>query len=204
MVSDFTLQRVTESTFGQYGEVAFATRGGAPGQPFAIKMMGFTGLKKDIKTSIEAHRHVKKQGTYELDHQVRVYREAVLLRYLSSPFFGRPPHPNVAFMHVLRAHLPREPQADTGVCLVMENGGTNLSALVRATAQRSPTPGAVLRPIPEDGLVLPLAEVRDLAWQLFQGVLYVCKIECPPRPSPFPFSPPSQLPLSHPAQRHSF
>ena len=39
---------------GQYGEVVFATRAGAPAgvAPFAIKAQGFCGEKKDIATSL--------------------------------------------------------------------------------------------------------------------------------------------------------
>lgn len=165
---------------GQYGEVVFATRAGAPGGiPYAIKAQGFCGEKKDIGGSVRLRRAQKaalasgRPWYYSVDHQHRIYREVVLLRYLCSPYFGRAPHPNIVYLHTVRAHLPPERNKDGGVCLVMENGGTTLSSLLRATAETAFPPGAVIRRVTEERVALPLREVRDLCWQLLQGLLYV-------------------------------
>ena len=181
MVSDFHLKRSTTVNKGVYGEVAFAARGAAASSgcrccrcdtPFAIKASPFCGERKGIADSIKAGVHVKLPGVYGTDHQQRIYREAVLLRY-----FSLAPHPNLVRLLDLRCHLREPARSEGGVCLVMENAGTSVHTLMRANpgtaAAERPTMGSVLREIPESGLVLPLGEVRDLCWQLLQGLRYI-------------------------------
>ena len=92
-------------------------------------------------------------------------------------YFSLAPHPNLVRLLDLRCHLREPARSEGGVCLVMENAGTSVHTLMRANpgtaAAERPTMGSVLREIPESGLVLPLGEVRDLCWQLLQGLRYI-------------------------------
>ena len=111
---------------------------------------------------------VKRQQCFgeqlSVQHAKRIYRELVVLRHLCCPRVGRV-HPNLVQLLDVCAPFPERLPNNAFLCLVMDDGGRTISR-VRDPNPKRDNPSTQFE-------VLDLATVRDLAWQLLQGVFYM-------------------------------